>query len=119
MCCSDLDSRFYLVGSGSLRVQTARALDAGAYTCRAHSRLDSADSSAQLHVLTAPRALVPRPSTLTARARGDVTLRCDVRGRPQPSVTWLKDGDPLTPNNHDIALVDGYVNTLYFTYLQL
>lgn len=48
---SDLDSRFYLVGSGSLRVQSARALDAGAYTCRAHNRIDSDDFTTQLHVL--------------------------------------------------------------------
>lgn len=52
---SDLDSRFYLAGSGSLRVQSARALDAGAYTCRAHNRLDSADHTTQLHVLVRPR----------------------------------------------------------------
>ncbi|PZC78095.1 hypothetical protein B5X24_HaOG202630 [Helicoverpa armigera] len=104
---SDLDSRFYLVGSGSLRVQSARALDAGAYTCRAHNRLDSADHSTQLHVLTPPRVTLPGGPVVTARARGDVTLRCEARGRPPPSVAWLKDGDPLTPNNHDIALVDG------------
>ncbi|XP_026742146.1 neogenin-like [Trichoplusia ni] len=104
---SDLDSRFYLVGSGSLRVQQARALDAGAYTCRAHSRLDSADHTTQLHVLTSPRVQMGASGALAARARGDVTLRCEVRGRPPPSVTWLKDGDPLSPNNHDIALLDG------------
>ncbi|CAB3223048.1 unnamed protein product [Arctia plantaginis] len=104
---NDLDSRFYLVGSGSLRVQSARSLDAGAYTCRAHNRLDSADYTTQLHVLTAPRVHISEGAVQTARARGDVTLRCDVRGRPTPTVTWLKDGDPLTLNNHDIALVDG------------
>ncbi|KAH9632544.1 hypothetical protein HF086_012351 [Spodoptera exigua] len=90
-----------------LNLNAARALDAGAYTCRAHSRLDSADSSAHLAVLTPPRALGP-PAVLQARERGDLTLRCDVRGRPPPAVVWLKDGDPLTPNNHDIAIVDGY-----------
>lgn len=50
---------------------------------------------------------MPEGNVKSARARGDVTLRCEVRGRPIPTVTWLKDGDPLTPNNHDIALVDG------------
>ncbi|XP_041984115.1 neogenin [Aricia agestis] len=103
---NDLDSRFYLVGSGSLRVQSARALDAGAYTCRATNRLDSADHSTHLAVMTAPRVYV-RDSEVRARARGDVTLRCDARGRPQPHVAWLKDGEPLTPNSHDITLVDG------------
>ncbi|XP_028162512.1 netrin receptor DCC-like [Ostrinia furnacalis] len=52
---SDLDSRFYRWGCGSLRVQSARALDAGAYTCRAHSRLDSADHTALLHVQVTSR----------------------------------------------------------------
>ncbi|KOB68905.1 Frazzled [Operophtera brumata] len=79
---SDLDSRFYLAGSGSLRVQSARALDAGAYTCRAHSRLDSADHTTVLHVqvegLTGGAGVV-------ARARGDAVLRCAVRGRPPPT----------------------------------
>ncbi|XP_045782410.1 neogenin isoform X2 [Maniola jurtina] len=104
---NDLDSRFYLVGSGSLRVQTARALDAGTYTCRATNRLDSADHSTQLHVMTSPRVTLREGSVVRARTRGDVTLRCEARGRPPPAVTWLKDGEPLTPNDHDIALVDG------------
>ncbi|XP_064075650.1 neogenin [Vanessa tameamea] len=104
---NDLDSRLYLVGSGSLRVAAARAQDAGAYTCRATNRLDSADHSAQLHVMTAPRVALREGGVVRARTRGDVTLRCEARGRPAPAVTWLKDGEPLTPNDHDIALVDG------------
>ncbi|XP_068622270.1 neogenin [Battus philenor] len=104
---NDLDSRFYLVGSGSLRVQSARALDAGVYTCRAHNRLDSADQSTQLQVLTAPRVSLPGGTVARAHPRGDVTLRCDARGRPTPVVTWLKDGEPLSPNSRDIALLDG------------
>ncbi|CAH2083882.1 unnamed protein product [Euphydryas editha] len=104
---NDLDSRLYLVGSGSLRVLAARAPDAGTYTCRATNRLDSADHSTQLHVMTAPRVSLREGGVVRARARGDVTLRCEARGRPAPAVSWLKDGEPLTPNDHDIALVDG------------
>ncbi|GBP82229.1 Netrin receptor DCC, partial [Eumeta japonica] len=104
---NDLDSRFYPVGAGSLRVQGARALDAGSYTCRAHNRLDSADHSTQLTVLSPPRVSIVGGSVVRARVRGDVTLRCEARGRPAPTVTWLEDGEPLTPNDHDIVLVDG------------
>ncbi|XP_053621423.1 neogenin isoform X3 [Plodia interpunctella] len=104
---SDLDSRLYLWGAGSLRVQSARAPDAGAYTCRAGNRRDSADHSAALLVLTPPRVSLPAGRVVSAHARGDVTLRCDARGRPPPAVSWLKDGEPITPNNHDIAIVDG------------
>ncbi|CAK1548764.1 unnamed protein product [Leptosia nina] len=104
---NDLDSRFYLVGGGSLRVQSARALDAGTYTCRAHNRLDSADHSTQLHVMSVPRVSLPGGAVVQARQRGDSLLQCEAKGKPPPRVTWLKDGEPLTPNNHDIALVDG------------
>ncbi|CAG9573386.1 unnamed protein product [Danaus chrysippus] len=103
---NDLDSRFYLVGGGSLRVISSRAGDAGAYTCRATNRIDAADHSAHLHVLSPPRVSVRDGSLVRSVTRGDVTLRCDARGRPAPVVTWLKDGEPLTPNNHDI-MVDG------------
>ncbi|XP_045508170.1 neogenin [Colias croceus] len=104
---NDLDSRFYLVGGGSLRVQAARALDAGTYTCRAHNRLDSADHSTQLHVMSVPRVTLPEGDIVRARKRGDSRLACEVKGKPPPKVTWLKDGEPLSPNNHDIAMVDG------------
>ncbi|CAG5005457.1 unnamed protein product [Parnassius apollo] len=96
-----------MVGAGSLRVQSARALAAGVYTCRAHNRLDSADHSTQLQVLTAPRVTLGGGALAQARARADVTLRCEARGRPPPAVAWLKDGDPLSPNSRDIALLDG------------
>lgn len=56
---------------------------------------------------SAPRVLLPSGPVVEARTRGDVTLRCEVRGRPAPLVRWLKDGEPLSPNQHDIALVDG------------
>lgn len=52
-----------------------------------------------------------------ARARGDVTLSCEAHGRPAPTVSWLKDGDPLTPNEHDIALLDGFVFIFYWNFI--
>lgn len=56
---------------------------------------------------SAPRVALPAGAAVLARPRGDVTLRCEARGRPPPAVRWLKDGEPLSPNQHDIALVDG------------
>lgn len=104
---NDLDSRFYLVGSGSLHIESARVLDSGAYTCRAHNSLDSTDYGTQLHVLTPPRVWF-KSQAVSAPSRGDVTLSCAVRGKPSPDITWLKDGDRITPNQHDITLVDGH-----------
>lgn len=61
-------------------------------------------------VQTAPRVQVAGGAGgggVAARARGDAVLRCAVRGRPPPTPLWLKDGDVLAPNNHDITIVDG------------
>ncbi|CAK1593548.1 unnamed protein product [Parnassius mnemosyne] len=60
-----------------------------------------------MNVQTAPRVTLPGGALATAQARGDVTLRCEARGRPPPAVAWLKDGEPLSPNSRDIALLDG------------
>ncbi|VVD05407.1 unnamed protein product [Leptidea sinapis] len=104
---SDLDSRFYLVGGGSLRIQSARALDSGRYTCRASNTLDSVEHSTQLHVVSAPRVSVPRGGAVVRAApHGDAVLSCVTRGKPTPTLAWLKNGEPLSPNDHDIALLD-------------
>lgn len=78
-------------------------------------KIKSYTNNIKVHITlqTAPRVHITEGAVQTAHARGDVTLRCDVKGRPTPTVTWLKDGDPLTPNNHDIALVDGSVLECY------
>ncbi|RVE41755.1 hypothetical protein evm_013592 [Chilo suppressalis] len=101
-----LDWRRFRVGWGSLSTR-ARGTDAGYYTCRAHSALDSADAVAMLTVMVSPRASSPA-SVVIAQARGVALLPCNVRGRPAPTVSWYKDGEPLTPNQHDIVLLDGW-----------
>lgn len=40
-------------------MSTARAQDAGTYTCRAASPLDAADHSAVLHVMVSPSLTTP------------------------------------------------------------
>jgi len=47
---SDLDSRFLLIGTGSLQISNVQVRDAGAYQCRAENKEDSLDAMANLEV---------------------------------------------------------------------
>ena len=48
---SNLDSRFRVVGVGSLQIENVQPQDAGSYMCRAENKEDSLDASATLTVL--------------------------------------------------------------------
>ena len=47
---SNLDSRFSIVGHGSLRIDALNPQDSGTYTCRATNEEDSIDAVAMLSV---------------------------------------------------------------------
>ncbi len=41
---------------------------------------------------------------VTVSAGGELALRCNVEGRPDPAITWKKDGAVIT---------DGYIDNRY------
>ncbi|XP_077288752.1 neogenin protein frazzled isoform X2 [Arctopsyche grandis] len=104
---NDLDSRYTLYGSGVLFINSVKENDAGTYQCRADNREDSLDATAILDVQVPPR-FVKKPTDKDALEREDLELECEVYGRPEPTVRWLKNGEIITPNNHDMTFVKGY-----------
>ena len=50
--------------------------------------------------------IVAGPRDTAATMNSDVRLRCAAVGDPPPSVTWLKDGDPVIPSDY-FRIVDG------------
>ena len=65
------------------------------YQCRAYNDLDSRYSSGQLRVLAfAPTfAKYPLEEKTYAAEGGNVTLKCQPEGAPQPKFTWRKNGN--------------------------
>ena len=53
-----MDSRFLIVGQGSLQIQNVQASDAGSYTCRATNLEDSVDADAILTVHGKPNEIL-------------------------------------------------------------
>lgn len=97
--CSDLDSRFRIIGTGSLQILSAEDGDSGDYQCRASNSVDSLDASAALNVHIPPK-FVQAPADKVANEKEELELPCAVHGKPYPVIQWLKNGDLITPNDY-------------------
>lgn len=103
---SDLDGRFFMVGTGNLQIQGVLETDQGNYMCRAENHEDSVDAGANIDVQVPPR-FVKRPVSRYAFEKEDVELECEIYGRPEPTVQWLKNGELLVESDY-FQLVNGY-----------
>ncbi|KAK3749889.1 hypothetical protein QZH41_008268, partial [Actinostola sp. cb2023] len=79
-------------GVSSLTIYNLNRTDEGRYKCVVNNSIKANVSSneAQLTVNYPPVVLVP-PSLTTTNESNNVTLTCEVEGKPKPTVTWLKN----------------------------
>lgn len=102
---SDLDSRFRMIGTGSLQITSISESDAGNYQCRASNSMDSADTEISLIVQVPPK-FIQSPNDRNAHEKDELEMICSIRGKPTPIVQWLKNGDVITPNDY-MQIVNG------------
>ncbi|GAB6031907.1 hypothetical protein CHUAL_010299 [Chamberlinius hualienensis] len=96
---NDRDGRFYKVGTGNLQIHNVQEADFGDYMCRAENNEDSVDARASLEVQVAPR-FVKQPTSRTAYEKEDVELECEIYGRPEPTIQWLKNGELIVESEY-------------------
>jgi len=94
-----LDSRFSLLGAGSLRIENLDVQDEGVYQCRATNSEDSVDAAAALDV-EAPPKVVRGPADTVADVKADAGMECVVEGTPTPVVQWYKNGDLIIESEY-------------------
>lgn len=99
MDVAHLDTRFSIIGGGSLRIRDLVLGDRGTYQCRALNSLDSEDASAQLDVLVAP-VINRAPVNRVSRVKGDIEFECGAEGNPRPAVQWYKNGDLIIESDY-------------------
>lgn len=97
-------------GVFTLVVKHAETTDAGKYTAKATNSAGSAESTAETEVTKA----LEKPTFVKELVQTEVkinesaTLSVTVKGVPEPTVEWLKDGAPVqTDSSHLIVKAEG------------
>ncbi|CAB0030178.1 unnamed protein product, partial [Trichogramma brassicae] len=103
---SSFDSRYQTVAASSLLIKDLNEDDTGSYQCRAANSIDTLDAVAELSVQVAPR-FIKRPQDKEASESQDLEFECEIYGKPQPSITWLKNGERIKLSNY-WQLINGY-----------
>ncbi|KAL1022832.1 hypothetical protein UPYG_G00032950 [Umbra pygmaea] len=91
----------------SLQVSNAQVTDTGRYTCVADNLAGSVEKSFNLNVHVPPSIVGSSPENVTVVVNNFVSLTCEVRGYPPPSLSWLKEGRPLKPNTNALIMPGG------------
>uniref|UniRef100_A0A8R1DN92 Ig-like domain-containing protein n=1 Tax=Caenorhabditis japonica TaxID=281687 RepID=A0A8R1DN92_CAEJA len=99
-------------GVFTLVVKQAETSDAGKYTAKATNQAGTAESTANAEVQVAQ--VFEKPTftkelvTTEVKINESATLSVTVKGVPEPTVEWLKDGQPVqTDSSHVIAKAEG------------
>ncbi|KAM7093056.1 hemicentin-2 [Molossus nigricans] len=92
--------------NGSLAIHRTEMDDAGRYRCLAENAMGAVEKVVVLLLQSAPVFQVA-PQDMTARSGDRVALRCQAAGEPEPTVQWLRAGQPLRASRRLRTLPDG------------
>nr|XP_039257330.1 peroxidasin-like isoform X1 [Styela clava] len=100
---------------GSLIIMNPKKVDEGLYKCVATNTIGSAESR-QVQVVyrgstSGPPFFISRPQDVQVRVGEPTTLECRAAGTPEPTISWIKDGNPVNSQN---ALIITSSGSLHF-----
>ncbi|GLD49762.1 hemicentin-1, partial [Lates japonicus] len=99
---SPFSPRHTQLPSGSMKILETRVSDSGLYVCVASNIAGNLTQSIELSVLVPP-SIQAGPRVIKVQVGHPVELPCVVRGVPEPTLTWTKDGKNY-PVSHDGSL---------------
>ncbi|XP_071807106.1 peroxidasin homolog isoform X2 [Asterias amurensis] len=108
------DSRFTLLASGSLHINSIQPLDRGEYTCTATNQAGTRSTSATVTV-TVPPSFDVTPNFISAIEGSTVELFCQASGYPLPVIAWRKEGELLPESRRYLTLASGTLRILRMT----
>nr|XP_039266508.1 muscle M-line assembly protein unc-89-like [Styela clava] len=103
----------YKDGVARMVLEDAMKEDSGVYECIAKTKGGETKTSCKVNV-AAKKVSEEGPSfpiqleDMTIQEDQDILLKCQVKGNPRPTITWLLDGDPLTDADCKYA-EDGHI----------
>ncbi|XP_054710227.1 cell adhesion molecule Dscam2-like [Uloborus diversus] len=93
--------------SSSLVVEDVQEQHSGNYSCTVANAAGRDTGTTSLQVLFAPNWVRP-PSDTSVEAGNKITLHCEAKGSPKPTITWRKNTD-FSAINFDVVHSDGRV----------
>ncbi|KAG7230562.1 hypothetical protein INR49_025278 [Caranx melampygus] len=99
---SPFSPRHTQLPSGSMKILETRVSDSGLYVCVASNIAGNFTQFIELSVLVPP-SIQAGPRVIKVQVGHPVELPCVVRGVPEPTLTWTKDGKSY-PALHDGSL---------------
>nr|XP_010300774.1 PREDICTED: hemicentin-2 [Balearica regulorum gibbericeps] len=84
-------------GGSMLYIEKVRLVDKGTYTCECRKAAGSSSKEHRLEVHVLPRiqGSSKAPRKVSVIKAGETVLECEALGTPLPTVTWVKDGQPV------------------------
>uniref|UniRef100_A0A8C1JIS6 Immunoglobulin superfamily, member 9Bb n=1 Tax=Cyprinus carpio TaxID=7962 RepID=A0A8C1JIS6_CYPCA len=105
----EYSGRASLHGKSSLRIERVRSEDQGWYECKVlmlEQQYHTFHNGSWVHLtVNAPPTFTDTPPQyVEAKEGGSITLSCTAFGNPKPSVSWLREGDPVQGSSNDGSL---------------
>lgn len=94
----EISHRIRQLGNGSLAIYGTVNEDAGDYTCVAANEAGMVERSMSLTLQSSP-IITLEPVETVVDAGGRVILDCQAAGEPQPTITWSRQGQPISWDN--------------------
>ncbi|XP_004688211.1 PREDICTED: hemicentin-1 [Condylura cristata] len=94
-----------------LKIEDAQVQDTGRYTCEATNIAGKTEKNYNVNIWVRPTISNSgnHPTEIIVTRGKSVSLECEVQGIPQPTVTWMKDGRPLTKGRGMEILDEGRI----------
>ncbi|KAK6759923.1 hypothetical protein RB195_021467 [Necator americanus] len=96
----------YIAEGKVLNVIEARSSDSGIYVCAATNEAGTAQQAYTLEVLVSPKIVTTSPAKISVPVGSPFTLKCGVRGYPEPKISWTVDGQPLVHGKDGVSIAD-------------
>ncbi|KAM6237533.1 hemicentin-2 [Spheniscus humboldti] len=96
-------------GGSMLYIEKVRLVDKGTYTCECRNAAGSSSKEHRLevHALLRIQGSSKAPRKVSVIKAGETVLECEAVGTPPPTVTWVKDGQPVAGGDGLLLMEQG------------